>query len=165
MKLPDCSGGFTYSDQTRAQTRNRIILWRTSHDILDLTEVSLDWNLTGNRIRYRFQDTPVLSGVSIHETFHHVVILVSTVSSVHKLVFPHPSRMHKQDFQMYHDSDDGIPSIFNDASSATPKDHYHVIPGSGVGMLSYTSTYLELKNFSILKASVVRSCLQLIILT
>ena len=108
-------------------------MWRTSHDVLDLTEISLDWDLAGSRVRYRFQDTPVLAGVSVHETFHHVVILVSTVSSVHKLVFPHPSRMHKQDFQMYQDTEDGIPSIFNEASSVTPKEHYHVIPGTGVG--------------------------------
>ena len=100
-----------------------------------MTEISLDWDLAGSRVRYRFQDTPVLAGVSVHETFHHVVILVSTVSSVHKLVFPHPSRMHKQDFQMYQDTEDGIPSIFNEANSVTPKEHYHVIPGTGVGTL------------------------------
>lgn len=121
-----------YGDQTKLQTRNRFIVWRTSHDILDLFEASLDWNLSGSRVRYRFQDTPVLSGISVHETFHHIVILVATVSSVHKLVFPHPCRLHKQDFQVFQDSEEGIPSIFAEASNITPKEHYHVVPGMGV---------------------------------
>ena len=102
VKLPNVSGGYVYSDQSHYLTRNRMIIWRTNHDNLELLETSLDWDLRKNRVKYRFQDTPVLSGVSIHETYHHVVILVATVSSVHKLRFPHPRMVHKQDLIQNH---------------------------------------------------------------
>ena len=36
VKLPECSGGFVYSDQSHSLTRNRMILWRASHDVLEL---------------------------------------------------------------------------------------------------------------------------------
>lgn len=68
----------------------------TNHDILELIEQSLDVNLSGNRIRYRFVDTPILDGITIHETYGNVVILVPTVCSVHRLIFPHPNRLHRQ---------------------------------------------------------------------
>lgn len=68
----------------------------TNQDVLELIEQSLDVNLSGNRIRYRFVDTPILDGISIHETYGNVVILVPTVCSVHRLVFPHPNRLHRQ---------------------------------------------------------------------
>ena len=135
VKLPNVSGGFVYADQNHYLTRNRHILWRTNHDNLELIETSLDWDLRKNRVRYRFQDTPVLSGVSIHETHHHVVILVATVSSVHKMRFPHPRCVHKQDIQNGPSSSEtleDIPSIFADATSSTPMEHYHVLSGSGV---------------------------------
>ena len=62
VKLPECSGGFVYSDQSHSLTRNRMILWRASHDVLELVETSLDWDLRNNRVKYRFQDTPLLAG-------------------------------------------------------------------------------------------------------
>ena len=65
---------------------------RTSGDILELEESSLDLILTGGRIRYRLQDTPIVGGVSISESQGHVIVLVSTVASVHRLIFPHPCR-------------------------------------------------------------------------
>ena len=65
-------------------------------DILELVEHSLDVNLVGNHVRYRFQDSPVLEGVTIHETPQFVIVLLSTVSSVHRLTFPHPERINKQ---------------------------------------------------------------------
>ena len=90
--MPDCAGGFVYDVRSEV-TRNRFLEWRTSHDVLELTETSLDLNLTANRVKYKFQDTPLLSGgVAVYETIHHVVILVATVGSVHKMVFPHPER-------------------------------------------------------------------------
>lgn len=69
---------------------------RISSDILELIELSLDVNLVDNKVRYKFSDTPVLDGISVHETFENVIILVPTVCSVHRLVFPHPDRLHKQ---------------------------------------------------------------------
>ena len=111
-----------------------MILWRASHDVLELVETSLDRDLKNNRVKYRFQDTPILAGVSIHETFHHVIILVATVSSVHKLVFTHPRCMHKQDIEHFPKLDEGCyPSIFFEANGSTPVDHFYVIPSTGVG--------------------------------
>lgn len=133
VKLPECSGGFVYADQSHSLTRNRMIIWRTSHDVLELVETSLDWDLRANRVKYRFQDTPVLSGVSIHETYHHVVILVATVSSVHKLVFTHPKCLHKQDLENCLKAQDGLPSILAEANTSTPVDNFYVLPSSGVG--------------------------------
>lgn len=139
IKLPECAGGFVYEDQSRIQTRNRFIIWRTCHDALELVETSLDWQLSGNRVRYRFQDTPLLSGITIHETFHNVVVLVATVSSVHKLVFPHPNRMHKQDLDVFEGSDEGIPSVFSEAALSTPREHCYVIPTAGTSPLPVNS--------------------------
>lgn len=67
----------------------------TNNDVLELVEQSLDVNLSNNRVKYRFVDTPILDGISIHETASNVIILVPTVCSVHRLVFPHPSKIHK----------------------------------------------------------------------
>lgn len=66
--------------------------------MLEIVEHSLDVNLSGNKVRYRFIDTPVLDGISIYETFHNVIILVPTVCSVHRLIFPHPDVLHKKVF-------------------------------------------------------------------
>ena len=55
IKLPDSAGGFVYEATSKPETRNRFILWRTSHDVLELSESSMDWSLTGNRVKYRFQ--------------------------------------------------------------------------------------------------------------
>lgn len=69
---------------------------RINYDVLELVEHSLDVNLSGNRVRYKFSDTPILDGVSIHETYENIVVLVPTVCSVHKLIFPHPDKFHRQ---------------------------------------------------------------------
>lgn len=63
---------------------------------MELVEQSLDINLFGNNIKYKFVDTPILDGVSAYESEETVVILVPTVCSIHKLTFPHPSQLHKQ---------------------------------------------------------------------
>lgn len=119
-----------------------MIVWRASHDVLELVETSLDWDLRVNRVKYRFKDTPVLAGVSVHETFHHVVILVPTVSSVHKLVFTHPRCLHKQDVENCFKSDEGFPSIFAEATNLTPVENFYVIPDSGVGELKSISNWI-----------------------
>lgn len=67
-----------------------------NNDILEIVELSLDINLSGNKIRYKFVDTPILEGVSAHETLSNVIILVPTVCSVHRLIFPHPNFLHRQ---------------------------------------------------------------------
>lgn len=95
---------------------------RTSNDVLELVEQSLDVNLSGNRVRLRFTDTPVLDGISIHEYYGSVIILVPTVCSVHRLVFPHPDKIHKQDDLLGYHPDLSVPSIFADISSNTVSD-------------------------------------------
>ena len=98
---------------------------------MELVETSLDCPLAGgNRVKYRFQDTPLLSGgVSIHETMHNVVVLVATVGSVHKMSFSHPARLNKQDGKIFQQESEenasdnlSIPSIFVDASHSKPMD-------------------------------------------
>lgn len=69
---------------------------RLYDDILELVEHSLDVNLIGNQVRYRFQDSPVLEGLTIHETLQGIVVLVCTVSSVHRLKFPYQDRGNRQ---------------------------------------------------------------------
>lgn len=64
----------------------------------------MDINLAGNKLRYRFIDSPIIDGISVQETQENVIILVPTVCSVHRLRFPHPSLFHKQvkrDMQMF----------------------------------------------------------------
>ena len=117
-----------------------------------MVETSLDWPLAGgNRVKYRFQDTPLLSGgVSIYETLHKVVVLVATVGSVHKLVFPHPTQLQKQDIKAFQqgveESTGGlsIPSIFVEASPSTPREHMHLLPATGTSPLPHTAaTWLD----------------------
>lgn len=69
---------------------------------MELVEQSLDYNLTSNCIRYKFQDAPVLEGLSIHESHNHVVVLVTTVSSVHRFDFPHPDKFNRQVIILFH---------------------------------------------------------------
>eukprot|EP00095_Tigriopus_kingsejongensis_P000570 snap_masked-scaffold372_size192401-processed-gene-0.15 protein:Tk00570 transcript:snap_masked-scaffold372_size192401-processed-gene-0.15-mRNA-1 annotation:"nuclear pore complex protein nup160-like protein" len=139
IALADGSGGYTYVDDGRAWTKNRFLSWRTNQDQIELTERSLDWVLHGHRVRYRFQDTPILAGgVSIHETFNAVVILVPTVSSVHKMVFPHPNRLMKQhEHLLQNPSLDGIPSIFAEATPYVAKEHSHVIQSTGMAPMPH----------------------------
>jgi hypothetical protein len=69
-------------------------------------------------------------GVGIFESFGNVVVLVATVSSVHKMIFRHPIRIRKEDFD---DSQipNSIPSVFAEASAGTPRENCHIIPSAG----------------------------------
>lgn len=62
-------------------------LRRTYQDIVELSEVSLDISLVRNHLRLRFTDSAVLN-VSLSEQANSVTLLVVTVSSVHRIVFP-----------------------------------------------------------------------------
>ncbi|XP_019873892.2 nuclear pore complex protein Nup160 homolog isoform X2 [Aethina tumida] len=114
IKVAEKANGYCYEDSTKTHTRNRFIYWRINNDVLELVEHSLDINLTGNRIRYKIVDTPILDGVSIHESIDNVIVLVPTVCSVHRLVFPHPDRFYRQ-------NDVSTPSIFSKASALEAK--------------------------------------------
>lgn len=70
-----------------------IICRRTLNDTLELTEISLDHNLFDNQVRYIFRNSPIVGPITIHETETNIVILVATVTTVHKFIFIHPKRM------------------------------------------------------------------------
>lgn len=103
---------------------------RTSHDTLELSEISLDINFIDNHVRYKFADSPVLT-VSIFETQVSVVILVVTVSSLHRLSFTHPcslqQKLETQSLSIFHETS---PNSIRDTST------FHVI-----GNLTATSMY------------------------
>lgn len=120
IKLPECAGCFTYnnSGDFSSTYSNRFIYWRTNHDIIELVEISLDITLRNNHLRLRFQNTPILRGVSIHEYNDQVVILVPTVSAIHKLVFPYPKIIEQDTFHISR-NDLILPSVFYDTSLST----------------------------------------------
>ncbi|XP_053950472.1 nuclear pore complex protein Nup160 homolog [Anastrepha ludens] len=89
IKVVEKAGGYCYQNVQLNHNRNRFIYWRTYQDVLELSEVCLDFTLYKNNVRYKFSDTPVLN-VSISEQDRYVVILVTTVCSLHHLKFPHP---------------------------------------------------------------------------
>lgn len=69
---------------------------KTSGDTLELVEESLDINLLNNTVRLKFQNCSLLpGGVHISETQNHVIILILTNQTVHRLLLPHPSRMYR----------------------------------------------------------------------
>lgn len=112
IKVPDSSGGYTF---TEGGVTNRFIYWRTTSNILELVEESLDYNLFGSQIRFHFHDTQIIGGISIHESHGNVIVLVVTAISVHRLVFPHPSKLIKNKIG-YTQTSQPLPSIFNYAS-------------------------------------------------
>ncbi|KAF7993721.1 hypothetical protein HCN44_010316 [Aphidius gifuensis] len=127
------AGGYSYNNSNKYYTRNRFIYWRISHDILELIEHSLDVNLVNSKVRYKFTNTPILDGISIHETINSVIILVATVASVHKLTFPHPNKIHKQEHLFGSYPDVAVQSILGEASLQTTRDphSFHVITTAG----------------------------------
>eukprot|EP00057_Strongylocentrotus_purpuratus_P007146 XP_011661620.1 PREDICTED: nuclear pore complex protein Nup160 [Strongylocentrotus purpuratus] len=102
-------------------TANRVIYWRTSQNRVELVESSLNHNLHGNALRLNFQGSPIIPRVSIHETHSHVVVLIATFTSVHRLPFPHPNKLNRQDSNNQFTSFD-LTSIFADASVTNFRD-------------------------------------------
>ncbi|GJQ71484.1 hypothetical protein Trydic_g11201 [Trypoxylus dichotomus] len=129
IKVAERSNGYCYRDPSKPHTRNRFIYWRIIHDVLEIIEQSLDITLAGNALRYRFVDTPILDGISIHETCTNVIVLVPTVCSIHRLVFPHPDRLHRQDELLGTHPELMMPSIFSEASVSQAKNPatFHII--------------------------------------
>ncbi|KAL3269609.1 hypothetical protein HHI36_008672 [Cryptolaemus montrouzieri] len=142
IKFIDKANGFCYKDSSKHFTRNRFIYWRISNDILELVEHSLDINLKGNRIRYKFIDTPILDGVSVHESRDSVIVLVPTVCSVHRLMFPHPKRFHKSDDLLGIHSDISAHSIFCDANDIDGRNSCYIFtgPSSANSQLPYLAS-------------------------
>ncbi|KAL3841807.1 hypothetical protein ACJMK2_019908 [Sinanodonta woodiana] len=147
IKVPESCGGYAYKDTSLdpSPLRNRFICWKAYGDVLELVEQSLDQELSGSHLKYRFQDTPILGGISVHEVHGNVIILVATVASVHRLVFPHPSRLRGSElgFGPY---DTPLPSVFFDASLPTTtesRNMYMLHPGGSITSQFHTAaTYL-----------------------
>nr|XP_045619650.1 nuclear pore complex protein Nup160-like isoform X1 [Procambarus clarkii] len=89
IKVPEYGGGYSFKPLSPV-TCNRYLFWRVCHDVVELWEESLDHDFTHNHVQLRFADTPVLEGLSVHETRQYVYILLATVSSVHRIRLPHP---------------------------------------------------------------------------
>lgn len=127
IKVPEYGGGYAFSPVCPA-TRNRYLFWRVCHDLVELWEESLDQDFTNNHVQLRFADTPVLEGLSVHETQQHVFILLATVSSVHRFCLPHP--------QAFQQGNKGRPqSILSDLTFQSLKDnhHLHILNSSTTG--------------------------------
>ena len=68
---------------------------RITDNVLQLSEESLDSNLSENSLELRFADGVLLPAVYIFETHTHLSILAATTNSVHRIVFPHPDRLQR----------------------------------------------------------------------
>ncbi|CAH3174338.1 unnamed protein product [Porites lobata] len=111
-------GGYAYRESGLADavTRNRFIFWRITDNVLHLVEQSLDYNLTGNSLKLQFAGGFLLPVVYIFETRAHISVLVATTSSVHRIVFSHPERLHRHGFALSSSSEGSQQSIFTDFS-------------------------------------------------
>lgn len=89
IKVQKQAAGFCYNSE--GFIRNRFIYWRTSDDVLELSENSLDVNLKNKNLRVTFEQSPILA-VYISESEDNVTVLVTTISSIHRLLFVHPRR-------------------------------------------------------------------------
>ncbi|KOB73218.1 Uncharacterized protein OBRU01_11006, partial [Operophtera brumata] len=99
-----------------------------SIDRIELSEASLDLNLSGSNLRCKVAPgTPPLNNITIYErsSSQHVVILAATVSSVHRLVFPHPSILDKK--STFGSLSSTSPSVFQDTSSVNNPSNYCIL--------------------------------------
>ncbi|RXM33300.1 Nuclear pore complex protein Nup160 [Acipenser ruthenus] len=129
VKYPDSAGGFYYEESGKllSVTSNRFIHWTTSGDALQLVEQSLDTNLLNNAVRLRIVNCNLLpGGVHLQETQSHVIILIVTNQSVHRLVLSHPSRMYRSELV----TETQMQSVFTDIGKVDFRDpqNSYVIP-------------------------------------
>ncbi|XP_017059294.1 nuclear pore complex protein Nup160 homolog [Drosophila ficusphila] len=143
LKTFETSGGYCYKSRKNVQTRNRFIYWRAYQDVLELSEVSLDISLQRNHLRMRFTDSAVLN-VSLTEQAKAITLLVVTVSSVHRYVFP--LKIVGQDESTASPEDLLSQSIFydvnekiNDPSTFFVTDGFGTMPTVAVSYLSQNS--------------------------
>ncbi|KAH9630425.1 hypothetical protein HF086_016963 [Spodoptera exigua] len=128
IKLPQKAGGYWYKDSKKICTRNRFIYWQTTSDAIELSEASLDINLTSCNLRCKVAPgTPPLSNITVYErsASRDVVILAATVSSVHRLIFPHPGTLDKK--SSFGSTSSTSPSIFHDTSSINNPNNYCIL--------------------------------------
>lgn len=128
IKLPQKAGGYWYKDFKKIYTRNRFIYWQTTSDAIELSEASLDINLSSANLRCKVAPgTPPLSSITVYErsASRDVVILAATVSSVHRLIFPHPGTLDKK--STFGSLSSSSPSIFHDTSAINNPNNYYIL--------------------------------------
>ncbi|KNC28976.1 putative nuclear pore complex protein Nup160 [Lucilia cuprina] len=140
IKVAEKAGGYCYKKVSLNHNRNRYIYWRIYQDILELSEISLDFNLYQNNLRYKFTDSPVIA-VNIIEQGKNIVLLVCTVCSLHRICFPHPDSLAEGLFggnvgansTTVDFNDSQSFSIFKDANAAAARDpnSFYVIDNLG----------------------------------
>ncbi|XP_072947333.1 nuclear pore complex protein Nup160 homolog [Epargyreus clarus] len=138
IKLPQKAGGYWYRDSQKANTRNRFIYWQTTSDAIELSEASLDVNLSSSNLRCKVAPgTPPLNNLTVYErtATQEVVILGATVSSVHRLVFPHPETLDRK--ATFGSPSNVSTSIFHDTSAVNNPNNYYILtqysnPNTGV---------------------------------
>ena len=132
-------------------------------DTLELTEISLDFALTSNSVRFRFQDSTILHGTSVHELHGSVVVLVPTACSMHRLVFPHPNRLQQKDQALLSDASQA--SIFADTSKLRSHDpaHSFVLEGAGTHAIN-ASSWLTPEGNALFAVALSSGLVQLILL-
>ncbi|CAH0729818.1 unnamed protein product, partial [Brenthis ino] len=128
IKLPHKAGGYWYRDSKIANTRNRFIYWQTTSDSIELSEASLDVNLSSSNLRCKVAPgTPPLNNIEIYErsASQQIIILAATVSSVHRLVFPHPDVLDRK--STFGSICSISPSIFHDTSAVNNPNNYFIL--------------------------------------
>ncbi|XP_046968556.1 nuclear pore complex protein Nup160 homolog isoform X2 [Vanessa cardui] len=128
IKLPHKAGGYWYKDSKKANTRNRFIYWQTTSDSIELSEASLDVNLSLCNLRCKVAaGTPPLNNLAFYErtATQQLVILAATVSSVHRLIFPHPDVLDRK--STFGSIGSVSPSIFHDTNAVNNPNNYHIL--------------------------------------
>uniref|UniRef100_A0A0A9YT05 Nuclear pore complex protein Nup160 n=2 Tax=Lygus hesperus TaxID=30085 RepID=A0A0A9YT05_LYGHE len=150
VKAQQWSGGFVYK-----QIQNRFIYWRSIHNVFEMVEESLDLRLVGNQLRYKFTDSPVLNGISITELPHQIVVLVPTVSSLHRFTFPHPNNMNFSCTSAY--------SIFHGASvsDAMEPSSYYVLSSTSCS-IAHAASCIAANEDAIFALALTNASVQLV---
>lgn len=159
-RLADSAGGYAYKNHApptegarSLSTKNRYIHWKVSGCNLELTEESLDSDILYGDLKVGFADAPVLGdSISVLETDSTVTILVATVASVHRLVFPHPSCLGVVDSFIARPpgASDSVPtlrSIFgNAAAPARDAAHLHTLVNPSATQITCAASWLSADN-------------------
>jgi nuclear pore complex protein Nup160 len=137
IKVQKQAAGFCYRNEEFI--RNRFIYFRTSDDVLELSENSLDVNLKNKNLRVTFEESPILS-VHISESLDSVTILVVTISNIHRLQFVHPRRTIRANGQQ---NENSIFSSVSQESIKEPSSYYTISNLLGQNVPHCASCYLS----------------------
>ena len=75
IKLPDTAGGYVYRNPEGSPTlANRTLYWRTMGDVLELSEVSLNYNLIGNKVKNILFYTYITDNNSMSKKINNAIL-------------------------------------------------------------------------------------------